>query len=142
MLQSNILYNKCKKSEDPERIQQVIRILKSELNVSEHGVGLSANQIGIDESICIINVNKQIIFINPEIVEASDETFTYHEGCLSFPNTFVKTNRHKRVVVKSDNNELMEFVYRDFDDKNNLELACVQHEIDHLNGITMFDRKQ
>jgi peptide deformylase len=136
------LYNKCKKSEDPERIQQVIRILKSELNVSEHGVGLSANQIGIDESVCIINVNKQIIFINPEIVEASDEIFTYHEGCLSFPNTFVKTNRHKRVVVKSDNNELMEFVYRDFDDKNNLELVCVQHEIDHLNGITMFDRKQ
>lgn len=142
MVQSNMLYNKCKKSEDSERIQQVIRILRSELNVSETGVGLSANQIGIDESICIINAIRELIFINPEIVEASEEMFTFHEGCLSFPNTFVKTTRHKRVVVKSDNNELMEFVYHDFDDKNNLELVCVQHEIDHLNGITMFDRKQ
>ena len=142
MAQSNILYSKCKKSEDPERIRQVIRILKGELNVSETGVGLSANQIGIDESICIINAIREIILINPEIIEASEEMFTFHEGCLSFPNTFVKTKRHKRVVVKSDNNELMEFVYHDFDDKNNLELVCVQHEIDHLNGITMFDRKQ
>lgn len=142
MVQSNILYSKCKKSEDPERIQQVIRILRSELNISESGVGLSANQIGINESICIVNAIREIVFVNPEIVEASEEMFTFHEGCLSFPNTFVKTIRHKRVVVKSDNNELMEFVYHDFDDKNNLELVCVQHEIDHLNGITMFDRKQ
>ena len=116
--------------------------MRSELNISETGVGLSANQVGIDESICIINAIREIVFINPEIIEASDEMFIFHEGCLSFPNTFVRTKRHKRVVVKSDNNELMEFIYRDFDDKNNLELVCVQHEIDHLNGITMFDRKE
>jgi peptide deformylase len=112
------------------------------LKINEHGVGLSSNQLGINESVCIVNISKEIIFINPEIIETSDETFTFHEGCLSFPNTFVKTKRYKRVVVKSDNNELMEFIYRNFDDKNNLELACVQHEIDHLNGITMFDRKE
>ena len=111
------------------------------LDASSNGVGLSANQIGIDESICIVNVKQEIVFINPEIVETSEETFDFHEGCLSFPNTFVKTKRHKRIVVKSDNHDLMEFIYRDFDDKNNLELACVQHEIDHLNGVTMFDRK-
>jgi peptide deformylase len=136
------LYDKCKKSEDPEKIQETIKILRNELKASEYGVGLSSNQLGIDESICLVNVTKEIIFINPEIVEVSDETFMFHEGCLSFPNTFVKTKRHKRVVVKSDNHDLMEFIYRDFDDKNNLELACVQHEIDHLNGITMFDRKE
>lgn len=142
MLQSNILYEKCKKTTNPETIETVIGALRIVLGASKIGVGLSANQIGIDESVCIINVNQEIVFVNPEIVEASDEMFIFHEGCLSFPNTFVKTKRHKRVVIKSDNHDLMEFVYRDFDDSNNLELACVQHEIDHLNGKTMFDRKQ
>ena len=141
MLQSNILYEKCKKSKDPESIETTVEAMRIILDASSNGVGLSANQIGIDESICIVNVKQEIVFINPEIVETSEETFDFHEGCLSFPNTFVKTKRHKRIVVKSDNHDLMEFIYRDFDDKNNLELACVQHEIDHLNGVTMFDRK-
>lgn len=142
MLQSNILYEKCKKSQSEEAAQKTIQALKTVLAINKNGVGLSANQIGIDESVCIVNVRKELIFINPEIIEASEEMFIFHEGCLSFPNTFVKTKRHKRVVIKSDNHDLMEFVYRDFDDQNNLELACVQHEIDHLNGITMFDRKE
>ena len=141
MLQSNILYEKCKKSKDPESIETTVGAMRIILDASSNGVGLSANQIGIDESICIVSVKQEIVFINPEIVETSEETFDFHEGCLSFPNTFVKTKRHKRIVVKSDNHDLMEFIYRDFDDKNNLELACVQHEIDHLNGVTMFDRK-
>lgn len=119
-----------------------IQALRNALNKSDNGVGISANQLGINESISIIRVKKEIILVNPEIIEHSEETFSFHEGCLSFPNTYVQTRRYKRVVVKSDNNEDMEFVYRDFDEQNNLELACVQHEIDHLNGVTMFDRKQ
>jgi peptide deformylase len=142
MVQSDILYEKCKKSKDPETIQTTIGAMKIVLKASPNGVGISANQIGINESISIIKVKKEIILVNPEIVEHSEETFVFHEGCLSFPNSYVQTHRYKRVVVKSDNNDIMEFVYRDFDELNNLELACVQHEIDHLNGITMFDRKQ
>lgn len=119
-----------------------IQTMRNALKKSKNGVGISANQLGVDESISIIRVKKEIILVNPEIVEHSEETFLFHEGCLSFPNTYVQTHRYKKIVVKSDNNDTMEFVYRDFDDQNNLELACVQHEIDHLNGITMFDRKQ
>jgi peptide deformylase len=135
------LYEKCKKSTDQEAIKKTIEILREELSKQKTGVGIAANQLGINESVCIIRVKKEIVLINPEIVEASQQMFTLHEGCLSFPNTFVKTQRHERVIIKSDNNELMEFFYINFDDSNNLELACVQHEIDHLNGITMFDRK-
>jgi peptide deformylase len=103
---------------------------------------ISANQIGLNKSICIINIINELILINPEIIEHSDETFFIHEGCLSYPNTFVKTLRYKRIIVKSDNNDLLEFSYRQFDEQNNLELALVQHEIDHLHGIAMFDRKK
>jgi len=142
MKNSNALYNKCKRSEDPERIEEIIGILREELERNKTTVGISANQLGYDESISIIRANKEIILINPEIVSHSEDTFLFHEGCLSFPNTLVKTRRFKRVVVKSDNNDIMEFIFKEFDDLGNLELACVQHEIDHLNGITMFDRKE
>lgn len=105
-------------------------------------MSLSANQIGIDESICIVRVIRELILINPEIIEHSTDTFQFHESCISFPSTYVKVNRYKKIVVKSDNNGLLDFEFREYDNLNNIELACVQHEIDHLNGITMFDRKK
>jgi len=111
------------------------------LDKNNGSFGASANQFGIDESVCIIRVGRELVLVNPEIIEASEETFPYHEGCLSYPNTYVKVNRHKKIVVKSDAG-IEEFIYRDFDSISNMELACVQHEIDHLNGLTMFDRKK
>jgi peptide deformylase len=138
----NVLYRKCKKSLDPTAIQKTIEILKSEIQNKNNIIGLAANQLGIEENICIIKIFKDLVFVNPEIIEHSEETFQYHEGCYSFPNTYIKTARYKKIVVKSDNNDLMEFSYKEYDNLNNLELACVQHEIDHLNGITMYDRKK
>lgn len=124
-----------------EEIDQTIELLRDMLNKNSATMSVSANQFGIDESICIIRTGREVVLVNPEIIEASEETFPFHEGCLSFPNTYVKVNRHKRIVVKSDSG-IEEFIYRDFDNVSNIELACVQHEIDHLNGLTMFDRKK
>ena len=115
-----------------------------ELENSKNGIGLAANQIGINKRVCVINVNKEepLILINPEITERSKETFIFPEGCLSFPNKHVRTIRHTSITVKSDNHEEeLKFTADSKDINDAFECACVQHEIDHLDGITMFDRE-
>ena len=142
----NKLKNKCKNVTLEEGLEignQLIEEIKN-----SNGIGLAANQIGIDANVCLIKVKEPIILINPEITEASEEKFVFLEGCLSFPDQTIKTIRHKSIKVKSDNHsEILEFsVDNDKKEKKQvltdaLETTCVQHEIDHLNGITMFDRK-
>ena len=117
-----------------------------------NGIGIAANQIGINKRVCIVNVptannTEPIILINPRIVEKSKEMFAFFEGCLSFPDDGVKTMRHKSVTVEADNhNSKLYFeatppVNKPKDVSHAFETACVQHEIDHLDGITMFDRE-
>ncbi len=100
------------------------------------GIGLAANQIGIDSAVCVIKVKKLIILINPKIVGKFGKSF-FQEGCLSFKGDYVLTERWTDIVVKDDNHPNQLFFSFE---KNALECVCVQHEIDHLNGIIMFDR--
>lgn len=118
------------------------------------GVGLSANQLGIDKRICIVNVKEPLVLVNPFITEYSTESLVYNEACLSIPKTMKKpktTVRAKSITVKTDN--LGEIVfsadkdeYKTFDDLRNdlglLECVTVQHEIDHLNGILITDKRR
>jgi peptide deformylase len=100
------------------------------------GVGLAANQIGIDSAVCVVKVTRPIILINPKIVGKFGKSF-FQEGCLSFKGDYVLTERWTDIVVACDNHKNQLF----FSFKSNaLECVCVQHEIDHLSGITMFDR--
>ena len=121
----------------------MIRKLLDELKNSENGIGLAANQIGINKRVCVINVKEEpLILINPEITERSEETFVFPEGCLSFPDKHVRTIRHTSVTVKSGNHDgKMVFTAESKNINDAFECACVQHEIDHLDGITMFDRE-
>ena len=115
--------------------------LLKELAQSENGIGLAANQIGINKRVCVINVKEPLILINPRIVERSEEQFMFSEGCLSFPKKYVRTGRHTSVTVEADNHEGKLMFTADSENINDaFECACVQHEIDHLDGITMFDR--
>ena len=116
--------------------------LLQELSNSKLGIGLAAPQIGITKRVCVINVKEPIILINPEILESEGE-FIFKEGCLSYPMRTVKVKRHTMIAVEADNlDEPLIFDIRKDGDMNDiLEIACIQHEIDHLNGITMFDRK-
>ena len=100
------------------------------------GVGLAANQVGIDLAVCVIKVTKLIVLVNPKIVGKFGKSF-FQEGCLSFKGDYILTERWTDIVVVDDNhaNQLF-FSFKE----NALECVCVQHEIDHLNGITMFDR--
>ena len=102
----------------------------------DNAVGLAANQVGIDKAVCVIKVKQPIVLINPKIVGKFGKSF-FQEGCLSFKGDYVLTERWTDIVVTADNHKNQLF----FSFKNNaLECVCVQHEIDHLNGVTMFDR--
>ena len=124
--------------------------------VTEHqGLGMSANQIGLNKRICVINVREQpLVLVNPTIVEESEEKIMYFEGCLSLPKTMkkpIKTVRSYGVKVKADNfPDVLDFSTKErkhedinalFGDVDLLESVCVQHEIDHLNGLTIRDRQ-
>ena len=120
-----------------------IRLLHELRNSKPSGIGLAANQIGINKRVCIINVKETIVLINPEIIEKSEEKFPFVEGCLSFPKKNIKTERYVSIKVKADNHEgILSFSAESGDINDAFECACVQHEIDHLDGITMFERKR
>ena len=107
------------------------------LKTNEGYVGLAANQIGINKRVCVINVDEPIILVNPKIISQFGR-FQYKEGCLSFPGQYIITKRYANVMIMADNyRETVIFTA----EKNPLECACVQHEIDHLDGKTMFERR-
>jgi|TARA_R110002074_G_scaffold233424_1_gene405057 peptide deformylase len=111
------------------------------LNKRGDGIGLAANQVGIDAQVAVVNVKEPIVLINPEIVSKEEEV-RYYEGCLSFPKKGCHTKRYKTIEVKVDNIESnMTFGAGDTD-TDLLESVCVQHEIDHLNGMRILDRAQ
>ena len=130
------------------------------LNKRKDGIGLAANQVGIDAAVAVVNVREPIVLINPEIVSRETE-IPFYEGCLSFPGKGVNTKRYETVEVTSDNVdgtiifsgvdtgeeargtwESEKHTYQVKDrDLRILEAVCVQHEIDHLNGLVCMDRK-
>ena len=131
----------CERVSLVEEGEEIGAQLLKELTESENGIGLAANQIGINKRVCVINVKEPLVLINPRIVEKSEDQFVFAEGCLSFPGKHVKTGRHTSVTVEADNHESKLVFTADSKDINDaFECACVQHEIDHLDGITMFDR--
>jgi peptide deformylase len=117
------------------------------------GIGLSANQIGLDIRACVINVVEPLVLINPRVVEVSQDTVAYVEQCLSIPKTMrkpIKTVRHKSITIECDNLGTVVFSpdnkignWKDgeefFQDSGLLECVCAQHEIDHLNGVLITD---
>jgi peptide deformylase len=115
------------------------------------GIGLSANQIGLDVRACVINVKEPLVLINPVVVETSRDTVAYVEQCLSIPKSMrkpVKTVRHKTFTIECDNLGTVLFSsdknnWKDseefFQDMGLLECVCAQHEIDHLNGVLITD---
>jgi len=138
----NKLKHKCKEVTDYSKGEEIAAELLVELNKSKSGIGLAANQIGYDARICVVNVKEPLVLINPKIIDKSKETFIFPEGCLSFPNKKIKTTRHVSISVECDNIDSTLFFTADSKKiEDALECACIQHEIDHLDGITMFDRQ-
>ena len=131
----------CEEVKTVEEGEEIGAQLLKELSENQNGIGLAANQIGINKRVCVINVKEPIVLINPRIIDHSEEQFIFAEGCLSFPGKHVRTGRHTSVTVEADNHEgKMVFTAESENINDAFECACVQHEIDHLDGITMFDR--
>jgi len=106
---------------------------------AENGVGLAATQVDIHQRIVVIDVseNKEhpYVLINPEIIRKSDDTLINEEGCLSVPGCYAKVDRSVDVTVKALDENGKEFTL----DGEELLAICIQHELDHLNGILFVD---
>ena len=106
------------------------------------GIGLAAPQIGILQRVIVVDVADKdekpqpFAMANPEILWKSDETSVHNEGCLSLPDHYADVTRPKQVRLR--------YIDRDGEvrelDADNLLATCVQHEIDHLNGVLFIDR--
>jgi peptide deformylase len=128
------------------------------LNQRKDGIGLAANQVGIDASVAVINVREPLILINPVIKEQWDEV-DYYEGCLSFPKKGVNTKRYKNIIIHTEQEESdwyfsgeptpgegmgtweHEKSNKQDEEQRLLEAICIQHEIDHLNGVICMDKE-
>jgi peptide deformylase len=105
------------------------------------GIGLAAIQIGVPRRMLVIDVskedeeNKPLVFINPEILASSDERSTYEEGCLSIPDYYAEVERPATVTVSFVDREGKQQTI----EADGLLATCLQHEIDHLNGVLFID---
>ena len=134
------------KSSPIENIDAEIKKLAADMLETmyhERGIGLAAVQVGVLKRMLVADVTwreeegpgEQHILINPEILEESAEPHSYKEGCLSFPDQFADVERPSSVRVR----------YMDLDGKTHeksfegLLATCIQHEIDHINGIVFVD---
>ena len=136
----NILRTKTKRSDiekEKENLQKLIGDMKDTLQ-SIGGLGLAANQLGRDESVCLVQFGEQTItMVNPTITGREGETKISIEGCLSLPDVSAKVQRDEIISVKFINpdNEWQEEELRvEFPNS-----VVVQHELDHLNGKLMID---
>ena len=145
------LHKKTEPVASIEEGEAIAKQLIEALDQLSNGLGLSANQIGIPKSVSVVRVKKDkdpLILMNPTITEYSKEKLVFTEGCLSLPGKLTNTVRSTKVTVSTLNHAnpipfgpevepiTQESVRSDY---GILEAVCVQHEIDHLNGVLMTD---
>ena len=133
-----------KKSDRLEKVDSDLRKLMDDMletMYSANGIGLAAIQIGIPKNLIVIDLltkekkKDPLFFVNPKIIKKSSKMSKYDEGCLSIPNLFAEIQRPSECEVE----------YLDYQGKkkilkaNGLLATCIQHEIDHLNGILFID---
>lgn len=145
-LKTPVLKSEITQAEADELRKQLTQAL-----VENPGLGISATQIGIKKRACLIQFgNEELFLVNPIIKEKSKEGFLFFEGCLSIPTTLTKpirTIRASKIVVDTDNLGELTFEINPEGDKANESVSketmmtvIVQHEIDHLDGVTIKDR--
>jgi len=113
--------------------------------------------VGIDAQVAVVNVIEPLVLINPKIIH-KDFPIDYYEGCLSYPKQGIHTKRYRDVIVQTSQSESGWYFSgaestqeargsweqegkKQEQEQRLLESICVQHEIDHLNGITIHDRE-
>jgi peptide deformylase len=110
------------------------------------GIGLAATQVGIEKRLVVIDlqepeeeggepVRKPVAFVNPELLWVSEDMAVYNEGCLSIPEQYAEVARPARCRVKWLDGDAKPHE----EDMDGLMATCIQHEIDHLNGVLFTD---
>jgi peptide deformylase len=131
-------------STDVDTVDSAIRTLIDDMTDSMYaadGIGLAAIQIGVAKRVLVIDLDQKDgkknprAFINPKIVWASEEMATYEEGCLSVPEIWDDVERPARIkceyLDRDGNHQVLE--------ADGLLATCLQHEMDHLNGVLFID---
>ncbi|PZU84119.1 MAG: peptide deformylase [Shinella sp.] len=127
-----------------ERVDDDVRRLADDMLETMYdapGIGLAAIQVGVARRMLVIDVSREgeektpLVFINPEIIKSSDERSSYEEGCLSIPDYYAEVERPAIVTVKSLDRDGKEQIT----EADGLLATCLQHEIDHLNGVLFID---
>jgi peptide deformylase len=132
-----ILRSKTKPvTEFNEELAKTVEQMKKTMQEA-NGVGLSANQVGINKALFIVKLGEEVYaFVNPELVPLSNEKENTEEGCLSIPGVWVDVERYLKVRLRAQNleGETIEIELEGY-------LArVVQHEVDHLAGVLIIDR--
>ena len=154
--EENPLIQKRLREVSVEEGMEIATELFSILTERKDGIGLAANQVGIDAQVAVVNVREPLVLINPKIISKTNE-IPYYEGCLSYPGKGVHTRRYETIEVTTeqidgswifsgvDTGEKAKGTWEDGKKKQDrelrtLEAVCIQHEIDHLNGMRILDR--
>ena len=136
-----ILRKKCEPLEKVDAETKKLMDDMLETMYAAPGIGLAAIQVGILKRLVVIDISKEeekkkpIFLINPQILYQSKNTSVYEEGCLSLPGQFAEIERPAECTIK----------YIDYNGKekelksDGLLATCIQHEVDHLNGILFID---
>ena len=135
-----ILRKKCEPLEKVDTDTKKLMDDMLETMYAAPGIGLAAIQVGILKRLIVIDISKgeeknPIFLINPSIVHQSKKTSVYEEGCLSLPGQFAEIERPAECTVKFINYDGKEKELK----TDGLLATCVQHEIDHLNGVLFID---
>ena len=139
----SVLEKKARKVEFRELRKDLPGIIKDMFETMDAvgGLGLAANQIGLDLALSVIKIKKEneedlrIVLINPELAEKSG-SMAEEEGCLSFPGLFAKVKRFSKVKVRALNEKGLPIEIN----AEGLFSKALQHEIDHLDGVLFIDR--
>ncbi|MDB5695631.1 MAG: peptide deformylase [Sphingomonas bacterium] len=132
-----------------EQVDDTTRRLVADMTetmYAAHGIGLAAIQVGVAQRVLVIDLQEEegadgkpvrnaVAYINPEILSVSDELSTYNEGCLSIPEQYAEVARPASCRVRW----LDEQAERHEEELDGLLATCMQHEIDHLNGVLFID---
>jgi peptide deformylase len=127
-----------------ERVDDALRALMDDMLETMYaapGIGLAAIQVGVPKRVIVMDLARQEepkeprFFVNPEILWASEETAPYEEGCLSVPEIYDEVERPSQVKIRYLNyqGETVE------EDAEGLFAVCIQHEMDHLDGVLFID---
>lgn len=115
-------------------LQKLVKQMFKKMYKSQ-GIGLAANQVGLQKDIFVMHIDKKVVCINAKIKRATAEVEFALEGCLSCPGRAVEVARRKQLTL-SYYDEYGNYIIKSF---KGLEARCIQHEMDHLKGKLILD---